>query len=131
MKTESELDGILQRRKEIAAEIDKLKAEDGELEVALRVLGRFGKAIPATDSRSGKLGPPRPAGVPSLFEMTDIVIKDAIKAGKSGLKGREIVAEIGKRYWPGVQPQQILPPIYSFVKNKRLKKGDNGIFKPV
>jgi hypothetical protein len=131
MKPDSEIDGILQRRKAIAAEIDRLKAEDSELETALRVLGRFGKAIPASDGVTWKLGPPRPGGTPSLFDMTETVIKDAIKAGKPGLKGREIVAEIGKRYWPGVKPQQILPPIYSFVKNKRLKKGDNGIFKPV
>jgi hypothetical protein len=134
MKTDSELDAMLNRRKEIASAVEKLKAEDSEIENALRVFSRYGK-LPTgsngTGERAGKLGPPRPDGTPSLFDMTETVIKDAIKGGKSGLKGREIVAEIGKRYWPGVKPQQVLPPIYGFVKNKRLKKGDNGIFKPV
>lgn len=134
MKAESELDTMLKRRKEIAAEVEKLKAEDSEIETALRVFSRYGgKPIPATDGllSAPKLGPPRPDGTPSLFEMTETVIKDAIKAGKSGLKGREIVAEIGKRYWPGVKPQQVLPPIYGFVKTKRLRKGESGIFKPI
>jgi hypothetical protein len=131
MNQDPKIDAMLKRRKEIAANIELLRAEDSEIEGALRVFNRFGKPIAIEGQTSGKLGPPRPGGTPTLFDMTETVIKDAIKAGKPGLKGREIVAEIGKRYWPGVRPQQILPPIYMFVKNKRLKKGENGVFKPV
>ena len=131
MKPDFEIEGILQRREAIAAEIERLRAEDTELDVALRVLSRFGKVPRGADGQPSKLGPPRPEGTPSLFEMTDVVLKEAIAGGKPGLKGREIVAEIGKKYWPGVKPEQILPPIYGFVKGKRLRKGLDGIFKPV
>ena len=44
--------------------------------------------------------------------MTEAVIRDAVTGGKPGLTGHEIVAAIGKRYWPGVKGQQILPAIY-------------------
>ena len=36
-----------------------------------------------------KLGPARPEGAPSLFDMTGMVLKDAVKSGKSGLTAQE------------------------------------------
>ena len=80
---------------------------------------------------SPSLGPPRPEGTPPLFDMTETVIHDAIAGGKSGLRGREIVDEIGKKFWPGVQGRQILPPIYAFAKKGRLHKTKDGVFKPI
>lgn len=132
MNDDSKVNAIIDRQREIDAQIEDLQRERSELEVALTVLRRFGALpeVPVTVEGS-RLGPPRPEGTPSLFEMTEAVLKDAIKAGKAGLKGREIVDEIGKRYWPGVKSQQILPPIYQFASKGRLKKGDNGIFRPV
>jgi hypothetical protein len=132
-----DIDAILARRQQIASEIERLTAEDKELEIAIRVAERFGKrkangAAHAAQSEEGsRLGPPRPPGTPPLLEMANTVLKEAIAAGKSGLKGNELVAAIGDRFWPGVQARQIMPPIYHFAKVKRLKKGDNGIFKPV
>jgi len=126
----ADLKGIQERRRKIAEEVARLQAEDKELEIALRVFGRYASKGENGEREPDRLGPPRPEGTPSLFEMTDTVIKAAIAAGKPGLTGREIVAEIGKRYWPGVKPAQILPPIYGFTKRGRLRKNSNGIFKP-
>lgn len=134
MSTPFDLQAIIDRRRVIASEIERLTAEDKELEIAVRVGERFGKSTvndAAQPEGGAKLGPPRPDGAPSLFEMTDTVLREAVAAGKPGLKGSELVTAIGKQFWPGVQARQIMPPIYGFVKNKRLKKGDNGIFKPV
>jgi hypothetical protein len=133
-----EINAINTRKQEIADAIAALQAEDAELDIALKVLARFGGLFPpktaagsGSDPPKPKLGPPRPEGTPSLFDMTVEVLREAIVSGKHGLKGKEIVAEIGRKYWPGVQPDQVLPPIYGFVSKKRLKKNTDGIFKPV
>jgi hypothetical protein len=133
-----EIQAINTRKQEIAEAIAALQAEDQELDIALKVLARFGGLYAPQAAANGsdpptkpKLGPPRPEGTPSLYEMTVDVLRDAIATGKHGLKGKEIVTEIGKKYWPGVQPDQILPPIYSFVSKKRLRKNSDGVFKPI
>ena len=137
MISTEELNAINVRKQEIAEAIAALQAEDAELDIALKVLARFGGLFPPSAPANGsdppkpKLGPPRPEGTPSLFDMTVEVLREAIAGGKHGLKGKEIVAEIGRKYWPGVQPDQVLPPIYGFVSKKRLKKNTDGIFKPV
>lgn len=124
------IEAILGRRKEIATAVDLLLQEDKELEIALRVAERFGKGVPSVPE-GNKLGPTRPADAPALIDMVNSVLKDALAAGKPGLGGKDLVSAIGDKFWPGVQPAQVMPSIYTFVGKKRLKKGDNGIFKPV
>jgi hypothetical protein len=126
-----EMEAILARRKEIAAEIERLRAEEDELDVAIKVLKRFGKIAKIGNGHAApKLGPARPEGTPSLFDMVETVLLDAIANGKPGLSGQEIVTAIGRKYWPGVQGRQILPPIYGFAKKDRIHKSKNGIFRP-
>ena len=126
----ADLQGMLDRRRKIAAEIARLQGEDKDIETALRVIERYSPSDKPSDGqkRSPKLGPPRPDGTPSLYDMTKAVIGEAMRHGKAGLTGQEIVAEIGKKYWPGVKPQQILPPIYGFSKRGRLRKTSKGVF---
>jgi len=124
---EMDLQKILVRQREIAAQMEKLRAEAEELETAVKVFKRF--AGPEDKPEGPKLGPPRPEDIPSLFEMTESVIRDAMGGGKPGLTGKEIVAAIGRRYWPGVNGPQILPSIYKFAKEDRLTKTNNGVFK--
>ncbi len=135
MISTDETHAIQARKREIAEAIAELQAEDKELDIALKVKARFSGLQPPPqnghDPAKPKLGPPRPEGTPSLFDMTVDVLREAIANGKSGLKGREIVNEIGKKYWPGVQPEQVLPPIYGFVGKKRLRKNADGVFKPI
>jgi len=129
---ESEINAILARRKEISDEIERLQTEDKELEIAIRILRRY-ESLAATNGAGPApiLGPPRPEGTPTLFEMTVEVLREAIADGKPGLTGQEIVAAIGEKYWPGLQGRQVFPPIYGFVKNKRLQKSKDGVFKPL
>ena len=133
---------MAQNRKEATKLADKLSVldqEHSEMETALRVLERFGASLTASGVHEdaadrmdhGKLGPRRPEGTPTLHEMTVEVLRDAISKGKPGLPIKDIVTEIGNKYWPGVQPEQVTAPIYSFVKKGRLKKTEGGIFKPV
>jgi len=127
---EMDLQKILARQREIAAQMEKLRTEAEELETAVKVFKRFA----GTDgvAQGPKLGPPRPEGIPSLFDMTQSVLRDAFATetpGFSGYTGAEIVAAISKRYWPGVKGQQILPSIYQFAKQGRLVKTKDGVFK--
>ena len=124
----ADIQKIQARLREINAQMEKLRAEGEELETAVRVFKRFAGPNGAAPPGS-KLGPPRPDNIPLLFDMTESVIRDAVGAGKPGLTGAEIVAAIGKRYWPGVQGQQILPSIYGFAKQGRLIKTSNGVFR--
>jgi hypothetical protein len=132
----SELEKIAEREKEIAKQISELQKEAGELSVARKVLARFSnkRSIPRVQLNSRpngvpKLGPPRPEGAPTTFEMTEGVLADAEKAGKDGLTGREVVDAIRDKYWPGLNSGQVLPIIYGFVKAERLGKSASGKFK--
>ena len=117
----TDIDAIQSRQREVKVEIDRLQKEADELDIALRVLSRFSPV----DSESGtKLGPPRPEGIPTIFKMVEAVLDEAV----GGLTGRQIVEAIGEKYWPGVRGQQILPSIYGFSKQGRLKKTDTGQF---
>jgi hypothetical protein len=133
MTSTNEILAIQNRQREIAAEMEALRAEAEELETTLRVLRRYGVVAVAKmngeQSPETKLGPARPEGTPSLFEMAAMVIREANEEGKEGLTGRQLVGAIGKRFWPGVQDKQVLPPIYQFAKKGRLVKTANGIFK--
>ncbi|WSG96417.1 hypothetical protein U8P76_05760 [Rhizobium johnstonii] len=130
MKSELTIEAIEARKKEIDLEIIALREEADQLDVALKVFKRF--AAPSIEKQGeddNKLGPARPAGVPTLFEMTYTVIRDAESRGKTGLTSREIIDAIAKQYWPGLKRQQVLPSIYTFAKQGRLNKSKDGRFR--
>ena len=117
----TDIEAIQSRQREVKVEIDRLQKEADELYIALRVLSRFS---PVDSESLAKLGPPRPEGLPTLFEMVETVLDEAV----DGLTGRQIVEAIGEKHWPGVRGRQILPSIYGFSKQGRLKKTDTGQF---
>jgi hypothetical protein len=120
-----DIEAMLERQREIAAEMERLANEKEELDVAVRVLQRY---VISETSTEPKLGPPRPEGTPTLFEMTKFVVRNAQLSGKDGLNAKEIVEEIRRAYWPGVKPVQILPQIYQFAKKGRMRKTSDGLF---
>lgn len=119
------------------ASITALQKEAEDLATARRVLaslpvvvpGKIERYRPAVISHSGKLGPTRPDGAPSTFNMAEGVLADAESAGKDGLTGKEMVDAIREKYWPGLQSAQVLPIIYGFVRNGRMRKTPGGKFK--
>lgn len=125
MGKEYDVDAMLARQREIADEIERLTKESDELDVALRVIRRFETASGVTE---GKHGPARPEDTPTLYEMTVAVIEASESRSGRGLLIREIVREIGREFWPGVNGPQITPSIYGYVKNGRLLKNNNGRF---
>lgn len=133
MKSEFDIEAVKARKKEIAQAIETLQQESHELDVAMAVFRRFSPAIvrDASSDDDSKLGPPRPAGVPTLFEMAYTVISDAEQRGRKGLTGKEVVKHIAKQYWPGLQGPQITPSLYGFAKKGRLRKTSDGLFQTV
>ena len=138
MKIVFDTNELLVKRQELEARIAELQQEMRDLDTAMRVfesLNREDKpsneAVETTAADDNKLGPARPHGIPTLFQMTYEVIREAEQQGKPGLTGAAIVEEIGKRYWPGVKGQQILPSVYGFAKFERLEKTDDGLFHTV
>jgi hypothetical protein len=125
---------IENRLREIRENISALQGEADELEVALRVFERFSPSeSSSTKNKSGKpkLGPARPRGIPTNFEMTEMVLKASEREGKNGLTANEIIEQIGSRYWPGIMGAQILPVIYRFAKQGRIRKTAGGKFKSI
>ena len=126
---------IEERQGEIAKEIARLQEELNEIEIALRVINR----VP-TDSHKPrkietqeapadgvpKLGPLRPSGCPSNFDMVDMILAGAEKEGKDGQTVSEVISEMRKRYWPGLKDAQVSAPIYAFVRNGRFRRLDKG-----
>jgi hypothetical protein len=122
------------RLREIREKISALQVEADELEVALRVFERFSPSEPSSKKLNGdkpKLGPARPRGIPTNFEMTEMILKASEREGKNGLTAAEIVEQIRTRYWPGIMGAQILPVIYHFVKQGRIRKTAGGKFKSI
>jgi len=125
---------IENRLREIRENISALQGEADELGVALRVFERFSTPESSLKKKEGdkpKLGPARPRGIPTNFEMTEMVLKASEREGKNGLAANEIVEQIGSRYWPGVTGAQILPVIYHFAKQGRIRKTAGGKFKSI
>lgn len=125
--TQDQFKPIDQRLQEITEQMARLQKEADELETAKRVFERFNGGTPADAGR----GKPRPDGIPTNFEMAEFVLSIAEKDGKDGLTGAELVQAIAARYWPGLVGEQILPSIYQFAKNGRLRKLASGKFKRV
>lgn len=117
------------RRNEIDEHLAALKKEAADLDIALRVARQFAKTLTMSTQAEIdgelRLGPARPDGIPTIFQMSYEVIRDAEQRGQGGLTASEVVEAIGDRYWPGVKGPQIQPSIYGFVKAGRLaKNGD-------
>ena len=124
-----QLDRIQVRKREIADEINRLQKEAEELDIAERVFNRLsrppGKKPPVTPrqhKRQAKLGPARPADLPSNFEMVNMILKSSEREGTDGITANEIVEQMGKRYWPGVKGPQVLSFIYKFAKAQNSKR---------
>jgi hypothetical protein len=85
----------------------------------------------AAENKNPKLGPPRPSGCPTNFQMVDMILASAEKEGKDGLTISEIISEMRTRYWPGLKDVQVSAPIYAFVRQGRFKKTPGGKFKRI
>lgn len=138
MKNAIELPILHDRLAKIAEERASLDREEQEINEAIKIISRYAsggvvaeEASSITPQRDNKLGPARPKGIPTLYQMAYEVIRDAEQRGKPGLTGAAIVEAIGEQYWPGVTGPQILPSIYGFAKSGRLRKSDNGLFQTV
>jgi hypothetical protein len=128
------------RQREIAEEIRRLQEESNELAITLKVIARLDSdsSPPAPseidrsqDVAATKLGPPRPSGCPTNFQMVDMILASAEKEGNEGLTISELISEMRARYWPGLKDVQVSAPIYAFVKQGRLQKTAGGKFKRI
>ncbi len=125
------------RQREISQEIARLQEEANELAIALRVIAKLDLPTQAPSDAASfegsvtKLGPPRPSGCPTNFEMVDMILASAEKEGKDGLTISELISEMRARYWPGLKDVQVSAPIYSFVRQDRLRKTPGGKFKRI
>jgi hypothetical protein len=137
------------RKRKLSEEMSRLESEMDKLNDALEVIRMLemeaaSEAAPAgeppmsenesdtpSESAPTKLGPPRPSGCPSNFEMVDMILASAEREGKDGLTISELISEMRTRYWPGLKDVQVSAPIYSFVRKGRLKKTPSGKFKRI
>ena len=128
--SDSAITGMEQRLAEIARETNALNEERRQIESALEVARRYidGPTMRALRSPESvatpkrvrrrrpspqEQGTPRPNGIPSIWDMTEEVLK-----GAEGLELQmaEIVDAIRDRWWPGVHQRQIAPTIYRFAR---------------
>ena len=134
------------RKRKLADEMDRLDQEMDKLNAALEVIRLLEKeagdevAPPSVNQKpestdettavlhdtEAKLGPLRPSGCPTNYQMVDMILAGAEKEGKEGLTVSEIISEIRKRYWPGLKDPQVSAPIYAFVRKGRFKRLEKG-----
>jgi hypothetical protein len=120
MELDRDIPVIEAREREIDKQIALLQREKDELSIAKRVLARLRGGAKTVSARP-EAGAPRPAGAPTNFEMAELVLADAERAGKDGLKATELVQAIAARYWPGLVGPQILPNLYGMGKRGRFR----------
>ncbi len=119
--SKTDIEAIKLRRQAVLAEIDSLEGELKDLDTALRVLHSL---FPISSETGTKSGPPRPEGIPTIFEM----VTEFLNQAPDGLTYQQIVDAIRDKYWPGVKPRQITPSIYGYAKRGRIKKASPGRF---
>ena len=127
---------VMQRRKDIAARIADLQAEDAELEVAARALTRLldqaetplGQAMvkmaPVTVKTWGVRKPNvlKPEDIPTVPQMITKALKEAALAGTSGLEPKEITSFIKRTWWPEADINKVGPIAWRMWKRKELSK---------
>jgi hypothetical protein len=145
MTTINQADRITARQLEIGEELARLQEESNELAIALKVIKRLDADSPAVGSepakpaasdgsaktKTPKLGPTRPSGCPTNFQMVDMILASAEKDGKDGLTVSEIINEMRHRSWPGLEDVQVSAPIYGFARKGRFRKTASGKFKRI
>jgi hypothetical protein len=78
----------------------------------------------APDASIPRVGTTRPTGIPTTAQMFDTLLAEAERAGKEGLRGRDLVAGIRQRWWPGAGWNSILPTAFLLVQKGRLGRKD-------
>ena len=146
---DSTISPLVRRLAAIDAEMDALGRERDEIATTLKVLERYGVKVaptreegtdkgevtraPATEHSSAETpdgdskdqGAPRPAGIPTVFEMASMLLKEA--PGHQ-LTMDEMRKQIEDRWWAGVSRNAIAPSVYKFAKQGRLRQVDVGTF---
>jgi hypothetical protein len=115
------------RRKRVMDDIAKLQKEADEIDMLLRLAGRYSGKPPEKGKPKAKGKPakvPRPPGTPSTLEMVEMILAGAEKDGRGPLTSREIMDDIRAKYWPGVQNGQILPSIFGYRDKGLIREGD-------
>jgi hypothetical protein len=118
---------IFDEVKALNQENNDLMREDQELSAAQRVIARLmNLPEPQPASSNGAEAPieraGKPAGIPTVPEMADIILREAEAAGDPWREGRTIVAEIKQRWWPTVEPNDVLPTLWRLANVERLRK---------
>ena len=120
---------VLQKRREIAATIAELEAEDAELEVAERALGRLAgqpepqvTALPPEVIAKKTVTPQKPEDIPTMPQMITMALKDAAKNGKAGLEPSAITLFIKKTWWPEADINKVGPIAWRMWRRKGLAK---------
>lgn len=67
-------------------------------------------------------GTKRPHGIPTTPDMIRFSIAEATKSGWTGMNGKGLVEQINAKWWPGVDPNYIIPTAWRMAKEGRLKK---------
>lgn len=128
---------LVHRRREIASEIDELRArlnvleaEDQELASAEKVLARFGAVQPdlVLKSQHGSTlavelkAQGKPEGTPTTPNMIIALLKEAMMHNKPGLEPKDMQTAISRRWWPTVKPEDVGPTAWRMWKAGRLDK---------
>jgi len=132
--TQDSLTPLHDRLKAIDEQIEALTKERHEVMGAVEVFNRYvqpqeaNKVVVAKAARKSAAGAPRPENIPTIWEMTEEVLKSS---PNGTMTIDEIVCDIAETWWPGVVKPQIAPTIYNFAKptDGRLDKPSKGTFR--
>lgn len=114
------------RHKRMLDDIERRQKDADALGEFIRSIERFVEKPPDKEEPKGRKRPtvPRPEGIPTTFEMVEMILKSAEREGKDGLTSRELMDQIRAKYWPGVRNGQILPSIFGYRNKRLLREGD-------
>ena len=113
---------IADEAKELRSRLVSLETEDSELELAEKVLLRFGVVPSEPVARPASELSGKPEGTPTTPNMILALLREAQAQGKAGLEPKEMQITISKRWWPSVKSEDIGPTAWRMWKDGRLAK---------
>jgi hypothetical protein len=129
MATDSKLRQIQERRRgletiltNLRTELAEREAEARDLETAERVLLSLSDDKEPHEAEPADRRPAKPEGTPPITEMIALVLADAQKEGKKGLRPQGISEVISMRWWPHANTRIIGSVVWRMAKQKKLTK---------
>lgn len=118
MRNKDALNAVQNRREEIRRELEQLRHEDTQLEIAERALSQLGSRVGRNEALSARERP-APTSGRAPTSQREVVLQVLLESHDVWLRSGDIV-DIARRRWGIKVPEKSLRPLLSIMKGQGL-----------